>query len=420
MIKPYLFQKPLIKQILLATPIAIITLYHPLSYIMLATLSLIGIWMFFKNTAWSLKKKITIPVSHPVFLSVIFLLTIYISFLNQSSWESFDVRKLEDMTWVLLLLGMIPIYQKWGSRDTIWLSIMACAFISGIVAMFEVYSHSLNFRVSGMKGKPIMFGDIAMIASLISVIAIIHFYKRNALLSFTALISAVLGLFASLQSGTRTAWLFIPVFFVIIFFILVKDNKIQFWPPILFILVFATLSTSMLPMVSSRINNAIQEINDLILEKPGSYNTSVGSRFEMWRIGLDIFREHPVTGIGIGQLNNFYKNQTDQARERLLETRHHAHNEYINTLITRGLIGFTGLITLLVGSFYFFYRHLKENLTISLSGITLISGYATFGLTDSVLFFKISLVFFFSCLYLLTGELPRGKVTESEYHEKCA
>ncbi len=412
MIKQYLYKKSLIKQVLLATPIAIITLYYPLSYIMFATLSFIGTWMYFNNVEWRYKK-INLPTSNPVFLSMIYLFTIYLSFMNQSSWESFDVRKLEDMSWILFLLGMIPIYQYWGYRDTFWWSIMACAFLSGCVAIFEVYSYGLHFRVLGMKGKSVMFGDIAMMASLISVLAAIHFYKRHVLLSFIAILSSALGLFASIQSGTRTAWLFIPVFLMIIFFIFWKKTKIQIWRPTFFIIVLVIFAMVMSPMVSSRFKDAIQQINSVILNKPNSFNTSLGARFEMWRIGLNIFREYPAMGIGIGQLNNFYKEYADQAPPSLLITMTHAHNEYINTLITRGLVGFIGLITLLLGSFFFFYQHLTENLTISLAGITLITGYATFGLTESILFFKFSLVFFFSCLYLLTNELSKSSVTET-------
>ncbi len=162
---------------------------------------------------------------------------------------------------------------------------------------------------------------------------------------------------------------------------------------------------AMTPTVSSRISIAVKEVNNYVLEKPGSTESSIGQRFEMWRIGFEIFTEHPISGVGISHLNKYYKEYAKRGESPQLAIRDHAHNEYMNTLISRGLIGFTGLMILLIGSGYFFYQHLFRSPTIALAGLTLIAGYATFGLTDSVFFFKFSWVFFFSCLYLLSDAI---------------
>lgn len=399
--------------VLIATPVAILTLYHPLSYVLLAIMSLAGMGLYIRTKGWNGIKGKDFML-HPVMLVLFFVGTIYLTAITQDAWEVLDRRKLEDMTWALLLLGIIPIHQRWGSRNTFWWGVIGCAVLSGFVALYEVNQHGLNVRAAGMKGKPIMFGDVAMMASVFSVIAVIHFQKRGMLwLSMLAFIAAALGLFGSIQSGTRGAWLFAPVFGVLLIIYLVKAKQFKIWLPVLFIIplvIFALLE--MTPNVSSRVHMAIEQVQNYLQQQPKSESTSIGQRFEMWRIGLEIFSEHPLTGVGLGQLNNYYEHSVERGEGTFLAIRHHAHNEYLNTLISRGLIGITGLIALLLGSAYFFYRRLDQNPTIALSGVSLIAGYATFGLTDSILFFKFSLVFFFSCLYLLVSELSREQVTE--------
>ncbi len=188
---------------------------------MLDIFSLIGISMFIYERQWR-ELEFKDALFNPVVLTLIFLITIYTTALSQGVWGYSDIQKLEDITWALLLLGLIPINRSWGSNDTFWWGGIGCAILSGGIAIYEVYNHGPGLRVTGSKGKAIMFGDLSMIASTFSVIAIMHFKKRGFLLPFIAFMAALLGLFGSIQSGTRGAWIFIPVFVVILLIYFLK------------------------------------------------------------------------------------------------------------------------------------------------------------------------------------------------------
>ncbi|MCB0790735.1 MAG: O-antigen ligase family protein [Flavobacteriales bacterium] len=67
---------------------------------------------------------------------------------------------------------------------------------------------------------------------------------------------------------------------------------------------------------------------------------SLTMRFEFWRTGLQIAREHLWTGVGTGDTRPAFAEMYDRTGSRLaLEWRHRAHNEYLTLLISFGVFG---------------------------------------------------------------------------------
>lgn len=65
-------------------------------------------------------------------------------------------------------------------------------------------------------------------------------------------------------------------------------------------------------------------------------------RFDVWTSSINMFKDHPVTGVGIGQWRTIY-----EASYRLLtENQHlyHAHNNFIQLLGEVGLLGLLGVL----------------------------------------------------------------------------
>jgi O-antigen ligase len=64
---------------------------------------------------------------------------------------------------------------------------------------------------------------------------------------------------------------------------------------------------------------------------------NVGTRLVLWQISWDLFREHPIFGVGMGD----YTIEADRhLRDRKVMTTVDTHNVYLHLLATRGLVGF--------------------------------------------------------------------------------
>jgi O-antigen ligase len=63
---------------------------------------------------------------------------------------------------------------------------------------------------------------------------------------------------------------------------------------------------------------------------------NVGTRLVLWNISLELFKDHPLFGVGMGD----YSTEADRLiRERRIKTNVDSHNIYLQLLATRGLFG---------------------------------------------------------------------------------
>jgi hypothetical protein len=82
---------------------------------------------------------------------------------------------------------------------------------------------------------------------------------------------------------------------------------------------------------------------------------SLLQRIEYWRTGVNIFFNHPIIGVGTGDVQDAFDQQYTADNSALVEQyRHRAHNTYLTFLITFGPIGLVLLMWL-------FYAFLKVN-----------------------------------------------------------
>ena len=69
-------------------------------------------------------------------------------------------------------------------------------------------------------------------------------------------------------------------------------------------------------------------------------------RLAHWQTGMNMYRAHPVFGVGVGNYNERFEEFS--IREDFRKSQGHAHNYYIHTLAETGLVGLLAYLTLLV------------------------------------------------------------------------
>ncbi|MGA9854103.1 MAG: O-antigen ligase family protein [Gammaproteobacteria bacterium] len=118
-------------------------------------------------------------------------------------------------------------------------------------------------------------------------------------------------------------------------------------------------------------------------------NNSIGQRFELWRSAWRLFVKHPLLGVGTGA----YQVKTDELIDKgviapYIGSYDHPHNDYMDALASRGIMGLMMLIAILwfpIGRFLQATRN-PEPAThaIGLAGVLTVAGFAIYALTDTV------------------------------------
>ena len=320
-------------------------------------------------TIFSINKNISLlgkAYRHEGFLS---LLTYYLLFIN---WKLQGTK--EDIKRIIKIL---VIY----------------AVLNSIYALFQIYT---PFRfilrygpdkkmASGISGNPNFFGS--MIVTILSIITtkFLHNSKisiKEILLIFLIFISLI-----NCQSTGPFITYIITIIFLIIYLFIKKKIVIKKIFYLLLILLITYLSIFVINKYIFNIKRCelcdlTIEVNEKITNKEDSnkfYSISNG-RVNIWKKSLNIVKENPINGVGFDNfylayyeginLTEVYFTSVDgqlKAHKKYPEIIDNAHNVYLHTLVSSGLLG---LIPYLILCLYTFIRGLKskDNIVIMLLG----------------------------------------------------
>ncbi|MBD3660618.1 MAG: O-antigen ligase family protein [Arenibacter algicola] len=88
----------------------------------------------------------------------------------------------------------------------------------------------------------------------------------------------------------------------------------------------------------------------------GDFNSSIGHRFIMWSVAWDVFKQNIVIGKGNGAFRDYSQQNANIDKNINKVKRYRApHNEYLNTLSSRGVVGIVVLFVFLGGLLKYFY-----------------------------------------------------------------
>jgi O-antigen ligase len=278
---------------------------------------------------------------------------------------------------VLLLLLRFPIKPIY-----LWVGIALGALGAGFVALMDFYVYG-ELRAGGYN-NPIQFGDIAMLFAclLMAGFSWAKQHSRSMLIIFV--VGIISGILASLLSGARGGWLVLPFALALFYFVnnFHKNtrNAVIFILAILCAAVFAYCFLSP-DIVQTRINYAISDLQEYL--QTNNTNTSLGARIGLWQASLPLIAEQPL--LGWGSVAN-YVSLSGDARD-VFQHFNHFHNDFLDALVKRGLLGGTALSIIYVVPAILFARQLKQcapaKQPLVYAGLILVVATVIFGLTQS-------------------------------------
>lgn len=317
---------------------------------------------------------------------------------------------------LLFALVLLLLLRYCFSIQLVLVSVLAAAVIAGGIALYEVYFLSVSRAFSNMIA--IQGGDIAMSLGLFSgMVALYAQQIQQSRLFELSLFATTLGIVASLLSGTRGAWVCLPLVAIYALFVYRKQLSMRRIYMMLIVAGLAVIFLYFSPTVSSRLQAAA---SDIALYQQDKKVTSIGYRFELWRSAGDAWQEKPWLGWGNKDIVEKRKAQEQQQYviKNLSKSNFHAHNQYLEELSIRGLLGFSVFMAFLLIPFRVFarYRHhstpeVRLFSHLGVLHIVLIATYclsqAFFAHNSGILFYALMLVVFYAGLHhSLPGNPP--------------
>ena len=290
---------------------------------------------------------------------------------------------------------------KWG----VWFGAVA----AGVWAFYQKQYLGFHRVSGGTSGLIAAFGDISLLLGVMSVAMFQPNWKMNPLFGPLAAVALLLGVYASLASGTKGGWISMPLLCWVMVDLLDKPTyKKRFL--VLFTFAFSALLVwYFVPFVQQRLSVIVPAITEYFVHGKVA-DGSAGIRLALWHSALLIFIDNPLFGTGPG---SYYIEKIPLVEAGLIppEAGPHLgpHNQLFNSLFETGIIG-----AIMVYSIYFSFlllcrQHLQQNKALAITGILMVVGYMDFGIAEVIWDINNAGVFFAVMIAMIAGKLSHDK-----------
>jgi len=216
------------------------------------------------------------------------------------------------------------------------------------------------------------YGGVMMLAITVVVATFVRGrLSRKAKIILAAMLAVMLaGLAASL---VRSAWVGLAASVFVI--AVVAERRLLWAFPVVVVLAVLIAPRPIIKRAESIINAATERA-------AGEADGPPEFRVDIWRTTLRIARDYPITGIGVHNTLYLYDEYKDEAS---VETQvPHAHNNYIQLVVERGIVGLAAFVYFVIALLRFFIRGYRgarspTGRVLGLAGIGATAGFLVEG-----------------------------------------
>ena len=334
----------------------------------------------------SAKIKFILPVI--IFIAVLGLTTILSQAPNRSFFGSYE-RKMGYLGWLHFFVFFIILIFNLNSWSKIKRVILVVLLTAGLVCLYG-FIQLLGFdpinwleppvqtkRVFSTFGQPNFLGAWLLFIIPLIIFGLFIWQKFLSRFFLILLLSGAILIFIFTLS--RAAWLGLvgEIFFFLIIFAWFKKRK---WPLfgsiILAILgILIVILINFYPPYFSAAPNVYERLKSFAYLKQGSSQV----RFWWWKDALDLIKKKPIFGYGLENqrlIYHYYYRPEIALYEKINTYPDRAHNEFLDLLLTSGIVGLLGYLFLIDNAFYFGFKKIKQSLSL---------GFKVYGLQFMIL-----------------------------------
>jgi O-antigen ligase len=400
-------------RLLLLSFIAISLLFPiPINSISIIIFSLFSIYFLIKNKSYYFLKENFLPLA--IFSSFYIVNAISVFYSENKNEAYFDL----EIKMSLLLFPLVFFSQKAVSKSELntilYRFSLTVLFVSGLAVFIGLYQ----------TGKLLINQELANLVnlhasylSLYVAFAIFIAIERGLRLSFSKLsilmVLALVGILSLLASRAVLVGFFI-LLMVWVFYLKIDKRKLLY-VALIFVLIISSVAIN--ENSRNRFYEAFNFNEKVELDaEPETYKTlnkvygGRALRVAIWYCALDIVKSDWLLGVGTGdaqdELQQSYKNHEFEFAWQF--NRFNAHNLFLQTIISCGILGIIGILALLGYLYYLAFKNQQLLLATFVTLFILISLVeSTFNVQKGVVFFA-----FFSSLFasaFISPTLPNNQ-----------
>ncbi|MDN2677690.1 O-antigen ligase family protein [Janthinobacterium sp. SUN033] len=350
-------------------------------------------------SSWLLWKRPRLHLQRRDYLLMGVMLAYFLIFTANMLYHGDPARELDMPLRVLLAVPVLLLLIAYPPRAAAWWSGLAIGAIAGAALAATQYIPSSPFRPQAATSNAIHYGNVSMLFGMLTLCGIEWAIKQRHRIAWSVLLLAggLIGIFGSIISGSRGGWLALPVCGCIIVVHYARTRGKHYMTGLLAALLAVAVLSYIVPNspVLERATDAVEDLKKF--EDSDNVSTSVGQRLEMWRTALTLSNDHLWFGMGRnGYLEAKKKLSAEGKMSEIVLHYTNAHNDYIDSLVKRGIFGLLALLLLFLVPLTLFTRALRHGPAsaqpFALAGVMLCTCYMIFGLTTSSLTLNIGII----------------------------
>jgi len=314
----------------------------------------------------------------------------------------------------IMIAGFVCIFLKQWKIP--YIKILGIAIPLGLIATFiTLRLHPEAFwggRYATYFVDPNTLGSQSFILGLLSLLLIRPLRQESIYLLLLKLLGSGIGLYISVGSGSRGAWLTAPFIFLVMFIFRVGDissapdsKKLKMWLQTC-AMIFAVFGALLISFyfsekLSSRIISAYFEVRNWF--SGANLEGSAGIRLSMWKFSFQFANESLLFGYGeeknmLITLQNSPLNTLENQIAIGTMANTGPHSDILSKLLSTGIIGLAAYLLVLAAPFYLFWQHRNseylDKKMASRIGLYYIEGVFIAGLSNEQLSLKYLCTFY--------------------------
>lgn len=250
--------------------------------------------------------------------------------------------------------------------------------------------------------NPMRYGAISLIFACFALNGVLLIRNKTGWLKALLGLAVGLALVACLLAKVRGSWLALPVLMVAYGGYLYMAGHPRFMLGLLVGGILTIFAVSQTQVVQSRVNLAVANVQDYI---DGNAQTSLGARLDMFKASGILISQKPLWGHGL----NSYSSKATEIRKATpgmsyeVGMWHNPHNEILQVMVEKGVVGLITLILLFAAPAYMFVKALCDRRVevryYAMNGLAILIVYAVAG--QSVALFEHDVFNHFFALMIL-------------------